>query len=149
MTVHSPAISPLPSEAAANLVREHTDDPEWLDEFSVALNRRRQTRALARIMEVWDLSRSEVGRRFGVSRQAVAKWLVDGIPAERAAVIADVSAATDILVRYIKRDRIPAVVRRPVPSAAGVTLLSMLGEDRSREILTVCREMFDFARSQR
>ena len=44
---------------------------------------------------------------------AVSKWLEQGGPAERVETVADLAAATDLLVRYLQRDRIPAVVRRP------------------------------------
>ena len=68
-------------------------------------------------MDVWDLSQAAAARRFHVSRQAFAKWLRQGAPAERATAVADLAAATDLLVRHLKRDRIPAVVRRPDPGA--------------------------------
>ena len=148
MTTHTPTFPVNPGQAAAQLIREHQRDPEWLDKFSDALDRRRQAKALARIMEVWGLSRSELGRRFGVSRQAVAKWLRDGIPVERAEAIADLSAATDILTHYLRRDRIAAVVRRSVAEQDGYSLVEMLGAGRHREILTTCRDMFDFAHVQ-
>jgi hypothetical protein len=47
---------------------------------------------------------------------AVSKWLEQGVPAERVETVADLAAATDLLVRYLQRDRIPAVVRRPAPA---------------------------------
>jgi transcriptional regulator with XRE-family HTH domain len=134
-----------PSGLAAKLVEEHSLDPDWLDEFAVALDRRRQGRALERILEVWGLSQSEVGRRFGVSRQAVAKWIADGIPVERAAAMANLGAATDLLVHYLKRDRIAAVVRRPITTLQGDSLVDLLAEERYDDILQVCRDMFDFA----
>ena len=47
------------------------------------------------VIEVWDLSLSDVATIFSVSRQAVAKWVAAGPPAERAPAIADLAAATD------------------------------------------------------
>jgi hypothetical protein len=134
-----------PGRAAAAVLDHHSGDPEWLDAFAAALERRRQGKSLARILDVWDLSQSEAGRRFGVSRQAVAKWLGTGIPAERAEVVADLAAATDLLVRYVKRDRVAAVVRRPAPGLNGWSLLDLWSQGQYREILNACREMFDFA----
>jgi predicted transcriptional regulator len=133
------------SRAAAVLIEERSDDPEWLDAFTDSLERRRSGRSLERILAAWGLSQSEAGRRFGVSRQAVAKWLTSGIPSERVEAVADLSAATDLLVRYLKRDRIPAVVRRPIAAAGGVSLLDLLSANRHREVLTTCRDMFDFS----
>lgn len=133
------------SSAAAALLEERSDDPDWLDAFTDSLERRRSGRNLGRILAVWGLSQSEAGRRFGVSRQAVAKWLADGIPTDRAQAVADLSAATDVLVRYLKRDRIPAVVRRPIPVAGDETLLDLWSASRYRDVLITCRAMFDFA----
>ena len=45
-------------------------------------------------------------------RQAIGKWLRQGAPAERKTVLSDLAAATDLLVHYLKRDRIPAAARR-------------------------------------
>ena len=134
-----------PGRAAQTVLEEHADDPEWLDAFAATLERRRRGAALARILEVWDLSRSEAGRRFGVSRQAVSKWLIKGVPADRVEAIGDLAAATDLLVRYLQRDRIAAVVRRPAPALGDRSLLDLLGRGDHREVLEAVRAMFDFA----
>ena len=60
----------------------------------------------------WGLSASDAGRLFGVSRQALSKWLAQGLPADRMLAVADLAAATDLLVHYLKTDRVPAAVRR-------------------------------------
>jgi hypothetical protein len=44
------------------------------------------------------------------------------VPPERGTQV----AATDVLERYLKRDRIPAVVRRPAPLLGGVSLVDLL-----------------------
>ena len=62
---------------------------------------------------------------FGVSRQAVAKWRGSGVPDDRAVALADLAAATDVLERYVRRDRIPAVVRRPATLLGGRSLLEL------------------------
>lgn len=133
-----------PEQLAKSLLIAHGDESEWLDEFSEALERRRAGLALRRILSVWGLSQSEAARSFRVSRQAVSKWLHRGVPSERVEAVADLAAATDLLVRYLKRDRIPAVVRRPAAALAGHSLLDLLGADRSRELLIACRTMFEF-----
>ena len=145
----SPVFDLPPARAAARVIAAHRRDPEWLDQFSAALDRQRKSRALERILDVWGLSQSEAGRRFGVSRQAVAKWVRDGVPAERVQDIANLSAATDVLVHYLQRDRIPAVVRRPVGAFDGGSLLDMVGEGRFRDVLDACRSMFDYSQTQR
>jgi DNA-binding XRE family transcriptional regulator len=137
-----------PREAASRVVDAHAGNAEWLDAFAAELDRRRAASSLARTLAVWQLSQSEAARLFGVSRQAVSKWLEQGVPADRVEVVADLAAATDLLLHYLKRDRVPAVVRRAVPALGGRSLLDLLGTGRSRELLETCRGMFAFDRAQ-
>lgn len=133
-----------PREAAKQLIASQQGDAGWLDAFAEQLDRHRAGQSLARILTVWDLSQSAAARLFGVSRQAISKWIGTGPPAERAEVIADLAAATDLLVRYLKRDRIAAVVRRPIPARSNHSLLNLLESGESGRLLEVCREMFSF-----
>jgi len=133
-----------PLEAARTILEAHPEESNWLDEFSEFLDRRRAGRALRRILDVWGLNQSDAARLFGVTRQAVSKWLLGGVPAERSEAIADLAAATDLLVRHLKRDRIPAVVRRRVPALDGKSLVDLFADSRTRDVLEACRSMFDF-----
>jgi predicted transcriptional regulator len=137
-----------PREAAAKLAAAHQKELGWLDEFAEYLDRHRAGQSLARTLTVWDLNQSQAARLFGVSRQALSKWLDQGVPAERAEVIADLAAATDLLVRYLKRDRIPAVVRRSVAMLNNQSLLDLLTAGETRTLLQACRDMFDFDQAQ-
>jgi len=132
---------------AGQIAAAHGDSPLWLDRFAAELDRRRGVGDLRRMLEVWGLNQSDAARMFSVSRQAIAKWLATGPPPERAAALADLSAATDLLVRYLRRERVPAVVRRPVDAAGGRTLLQ-IATSSPAEALARCREMFDFAQVQ-
>jgi len=49
---------------------------------------KRAGHALARLHEVWGLSQADSARLFGVSRQAVGKWLEQGVPAACRAMFA-------------------------------------------------------------
>ncbi|MEM9057167.1 MAG: hypothetical protein AAGD86_06805 [Pseudomonadota bacterium] len=133
-----------PRAAAEHLVALQGTDDGWLDAFAEHLDRRRPGQPLERVLKVWGLSQSEAARLFGVSRQALSKWLEHGTPAERVNAIADLAAATDLLVRYLKRDRIPAVVRRPIPALSELSLVDLLAAGQSRLLLTTCRDMFRF-----
>ena len=136
-----------PIEAAEKVLEAHRERTEWLDEFAEALDRRRSGRTLHRILAVWGLNQSEAADLFGVARQAVSKWLDRGIPAERAEAIAELAAATDLLVRHVKRDRIPAVVRRPAAALDGKSLVELVRASRPHDVLEACRSMFDFERA--
>lgn len=135
-----------PEEAAEQVYAAHKSEHAWLDAFAECLDRYRAGQSLARTLTVWDVSQSEAARLFGVSRQALSKWLAQGAPAERAESIADLAAATDLLVRYLKRDRIPAVVRRPMLACEGTSLVDLIRAGQTRELLRVCQEMFSFER---
>jgi len=136
-----------PRTAAEQVFAEH--EGAWLDAFTEHLDRRRFGQSLARTLSVWGLSQADAARLLGVSRQAVGKWLENGVPSDRIELVADLAATTDLLVHYLKRDRIPAVVRRPIHARARVSLLQMLAQGRSTELLETCRDMFDFARANR
>ena len=69
-----------PDEAAEQIYAAHAHEGAWLDAFSESLDRRRASRSFARTMEVWGLSQAEAARLFGVSRQALAKWVQHGNP---------------------------------------------------------------------
>jgi hypothetical protein len=69
---------------------------------------------LQRTVRLWDLSATQLGQMFGISRQAASKWLAEGAPASRRDQVALLGQATDLLDQWVKRERIPAVVRRPV-----------------------------------
>jgi predicted transcriptional regulator len=137
-----------PREAASLVATAHEQRRGWLDEFSEHLDRCRAGQSLARTLAVWGLSQSEAARLFSVSRQAVSKWVDAGLPVERTEAVADLAAATDVLVHYLKRDRIPAVVRRPIARMRNRSLLDLLAKGQTQAILATCRDMFAFERAQ-
>lgn len=137
-----------PRDAAERIMSLHSQRNGWLDAFVEHLDRSRTGRSLERLLAVWGLNQSEAARLFGVSRQALSKWLDKGVPVERVAPLADVAAATDVLVRYLKRERIPAVVRRPIAALGDRALVDLLGAGQTRLLLETCRDMFRFDRAQ-
>lgn len=131
-----------PREAAERLLDEHGD--AWVSRLAEELDQRLSGRRLERVMRLWGLSRTELGDLFGVSRQAVTKWIANGVPSDRVPTVADVEAITDLLDRYLKRDRIAAVVRRDAPRLGGTSILELVGSGRSSEALRLTRQMFAF-----
>ena len=136
-----------PEDAAEQIFSAHRHERAWLDLFTESLDRQRAAASFARTIEVWDMKQAEAARLFGVSRQAIGKWLRFGVPAERAGAVADLAAATDLLVHYLKRERIPAVVRRPIPSLGGISLMDLLARGDTQSVLAACRDMFRFERT--
>jgi hypothetical protein len=138
-----------PRRLATELVAASQQRPEWLAAFAAELESRALTDQLRRCLGVWGLTASQAARSFGVSRQALSKWLAQGVPADRAESVADLAAATDLLVHYLKLDRIPAAVRRTAERLDGRSLLDLVTAGDMRGALEACRAMFDFAAVQR
>ena len=137
----------LTPDAAAALVASEVD-ADWTRRFVDELDRKVRSEPLERIVALWGLSNAAAARMFGVSRQAFTKWLNTGPPAARVAAVEDVAAATDILDRYVKRERIPAVVRRQAPALGGESLLDLVESGNTRTVVERTRVMFDLRRVQ-
>ncbi|HWB88430.1 MAG TPA: hypothetical protein VG872_04400 [Acidimicrobiia bacterium] len=113
-----------PDDLARQLIE--SADPDWLRELVDALDREVRIEPLERLTTLWDLSNAAAARIFGVSRQAFAKWLASGPPADRVDDVVAVDNITNILDRYVRRERIPAVVRRPAANVGGRSILELL-----------------------
>lgn len=137
-----------PRRLARAIVEAHRGEGRWLDAFGEALEAERAGQGLQRILGVWGLTQADAARSFGVSRQAISRWQTRGVPPARQEGVADLSAATDLLVRYLKRDRIPAVVRREAAALGDRSLLDLLRDGDTRGVLEAVRGMFDFAAIQ-
>jgi hypothetical protein len=135
-----------PSAAAAVLLRD--SDPAWARRLVDELDRAVRTEPLERLIELWGLSNAAAARTFGVSRQAFSKWLRKGPPADRAGAVADLATATDLLDRYVKRERIPAVVRRGAPALGGRSLVELAEAGDTAAVARAVSEMFDLRRVQ-
>jgi DNA-binding XRE family transcriptional regulator len=84
---------------------------------------------LVQIGRELELSQSDLGSLFGVTRQAISQWLERGVPSDRLADVASVLAVVRVLVRKLKAGRAAMVARRPAPALGGATLLEALAKD--------------------
>lgn len=107
----------------------------------------REEPPLARVAELFELSRTELGRLFGVRRQAASQWLESGVPPARAAKVNAVARLADILERNLKRERIPGVVRQPAEAYGGLSMLEMIERDRHDELVRQVEDAFDWAQA--
>jgi len=139
-------ISVAPDELARELVE--SADVDWLRELVDALDREVRTGPLLRLISLWDLSNAGAARIFGISRQAFSKWLAAGPPADRADDVAAVDNITSLLDRYVKRERIAAVVRRPAPTFGDLSILERLESGDYAETAHLVRSTFDLRRIQ-
>jgi hypothetical protein len=95
--------------------------------------------AVSEIQTILGLNTTEVGRLFGVTRQAVDQWQGNGIPAERVADVERIRDVAQVLFEELIPERIPRVVRTPAKGLDGRTILEVLadpgGSDRVRGYL--------------
>jgi hypothetical protein len=97
------------------------------------------------IAETFELSETDLGRLFGVSRQAVGQWRERGVPSSRMAKVTTVAAIGDLLRHRLKPERIPGVARRPADAYGGLSMLEMIKRDRQDELQAEIRRSFDWA----
>jgi transcriptional regulator with XRE-family HTH domain len=138
------ARQPQPAQIAANIAETHS--PGAIRSIIRHLDQSLGRAGLERFTQLWDLSGAEAARLFGVTRQALAQWLRDGPPRERTAAIAALEDTTDLLARYIKRERIPIVVRRPADLLGGRSLLELVQRGKYQQALDGARRMLDLRR---
>ena len=138
-----------PAAVARRLTDAAADDSRrqrWLNILAGTLDRAPERNVFARIVDVWGLSDAETSRLFGVTRQAIGKWRTTRIPDKRRPAVADLAAVTDLLVHYLKPERIPAVVRRSADMLDGASMLDFVASGRTSELLERTRSMFDLRR---
>jgi hypothetical protein len=97
------------------------------------------------IAETFELTETELGRLFGVSRQAVGQWRERGVPSNRMAKVATVAAIGDLLRHRLRTERIPGIARRPADAYGGLSMLEMIERDRQDELQAEIRRSFDWA----
>jgi hypothetical protein len=139
--------TPSAHDVATRLV-EQAPDEKWLRALVDDLDQRIRSRPLERLLVLWGLSAAQGAQLFGISRQAFMKWLKAGPPAERSEAIAALAAATDLLDHHLKRERIPAVVRRKATGLSGKSLLELAVAGEYTKVRWVVETMFDLGRVQ-
>ena len=100
---------------------------------------------LRRLMDAFELSKTELGALFGVRRQALDQWLERGVPSERQEKVQTLIAIADLLERKLKPGRLAGVARRPADAYGGKTMLELIVAGRHRELLELVRDSFDWA----
>lgn len=151
LLLHSVASLRAVVPGARPLVPEHGGVPHWdvdaahLQSFVDGVRRELSQPAgpLDTAAETFALSDTELGRLFGVSRQAMTGWRKGKVPAGRMAKVTTVASLADLLARKLKRDRIPGVARRAAGAYGGLNMLEMIAADRHDELLEAVRASFD------
>lgn len=133
-------------ELAADVLSRTGGNVDLLRKVIDQLDQELASRPLDRITRLWDVSASQIGKMFGVSRQAATTWLHDGPPAARADQIALLDQSTNLLAQWIKRERIPAVVRRPIDQLGGRSRLEVALAGEFELLRDELNDTFDVSR---
>jgi hypothetical protein len=134
-----------PGEAGAGTAVDDLAARRFLRRVRFHLNHPEDEHPLRRLMEAFDLSKTQLGSLFGVRRQAVDQWLDRGVPADRQEKVQTLLAVVDLLERKLKPGRLPGVARRSADAYGGGTMLDLIATDRHAELLERVRESFDWA----
>ncbi len=131
---------------AGDVIDPVRGDPDLLREVIDRLDMSLSSGPLERTQRLWDISSADLGRMFNVSRQAIGKWLNEGIPGGRRAEMEVLGQITTQLDQWLKRERIPAVVRRPVDVLGGRTRLDVALAGELQLLRDEVSETFDLTR---
>jgi hypothetical protein len=96
------------------------------------------------IQAIFGLSETELARLFGVTRPAVAKWRMRGVPVER---VADVDRVSELAGYFRKRfiaGRIPQIVRNPGKGLGGKSVLQTVAMRGVEPIYAYLERLFSY-----
>jgi hypothetical protein len=100
---------------------------------------------LEHLMAAWQLSITDVGRLFGVARQAVQQWLDDGVPPSRQPKLATILRIADLLDRNLLPERVPGLVRTPAGAYGRRSILQAIADDDHDAVRRAVERSFDWA----
>lgn len=100
--------------------------------------------ALDEIRGRFGLSGEELALLFGVSRPAIAKWRLRGVPVGRAADIDRVRELAQYFGRCFIAARIPQIVRTPGKGLTGKTVLEVVTEGDIDRVYAYLERLFAY-----
>ncbi|MHB8148207.1 MAG: hypothetical protein ACYDGM_13245, partial [Vulcanimicrobiaceae bacterium] len=105
---------------------------------------KRGARALARVATVFGLNKTQTGRLFGISRQAVDEWYGKGVPLGRVADVGRTADLADALLDRFKAERIPQIMRSPLPGLGDRSALATISERGTVPIFEMLDRAFSY-----
>jgi len=94
------------------------------------------------IRSPFGLSYKELGALFHVSRQAVQRWSVNGVPPERAADVDRVRELVGVFARRFIPARIPQIVRTPGRGLGERSVLEVLATSGVEPVYAYLERLF-------
>jgi len=122
-----------------------TLDRSAIDRAFARAYARRSTRALARIQHAFALNKTELGRLLGgVTRQAIDDWYAKGVPVNRVADVERIAGLAATLQRRFKPERLPQIVRAPLPGLEGQSIVQALATRGVAPVLDMLERAFSY-----
>ncbi|MGH7643131.1 MAG: hypothetical protein ACRENX_09000 [Candidatus Dormibacteria bacterium] len=140
------------ARSLAGAPREHLDwnldNPAGFKRFSrvadQVLLERDSSHPLEHAMKILGLTATDMGEILDVSRQAVEKWMLSGVPADRSARILTIDEIATVLHQHLRRGAVPGVARKKADAFEGSTLLEALAGGHEQAILDRVKDSFDY-----
>jgi hypothetical protein len=101
--------------------------------------------AIDEIRQIFGLSETAFARLFGVTRQAVEKWRVHGVPPGRRADLDRCLEIAGALKARLIETRIPQIVRTPAQALGGRTVLDVLQADGPELVYRYLHQLYSYA----
>lgn len=108
---------------------------------------RRGTRSLARVASVFGLNKSETGRLFRVTRQAIDEWYTKGVPMSRVADVGRAADLADALHARFKPERVPQIVREPLPGLGDQSILHTMSARGTASLFEMLDRAFAYTQA--
>lgn len=144
---YTPGFHPIPLDENVTAFPHWGIDQQGFARFArrvwVALEQDRSP--IERIAQAFELSDTEMGRLFGVSRQAIAQWVEQGIPTARLPKVLSVLSIVDDLERNLRPEIVAGVARQPAPLFKNKTILQMIEADKHLNTADAISRSFDWA----
>ncbi len=105
---------------------------------------KRGARALARVSAIFGLNKTEAGRLFGISRQAIDEWYGKGVPMGRLADVCRTADLAEALKNQFKPERIPQIVRSPLPGLGHHSILRFISERGTVPVFDMLDRAFSY-----
>jgi hypothetical protein len=112
--------------------------------MGIAMTHRIGRAALDEIRAAFGLSEENLAALFGVSRPAITKWRVRGVPVERAADVDRVRELAGYFTRRFIAARIPQIVRTPGEGLGGKTVLALIAEGGVDRVYAYLEQLFSY-----
>lgn len=101
--------------------------------------------ALSEIRSIFGLSEHELADLFGVRRESVTGWRLNGIPQTRRASVERLLDLARVLDRDLKPERIPEIVRTHDDWLPHGTILATIAREGPDAVYSYLRRLFSYA----